>query len=281
MNGLTRLEPVFHRVVDFFYHYRPQPFPGRERLHRCKIVSHRGQHDNLRVRENTLAAFEIARSCGVWGIELDIRWTRDLVPVVTHDPDLRRVFQLPLRVAALNFAQLRARAPLVPSLAEVVAACGRRLHLMIDLKQEAFPDPPRQRRRLAEHLALLSPGRDYHFLALQPAVFETFKVAPPQTYLPVGQGPLGVLSRLALRRRYGGIAGHYLMLSDRLIARHRQAAQETGTGFVKSRNCLFRELNRGVHWIFSNHAAGLQAMRNALLAGSGCPPDRHRERDRR
>jgi glycerophosphoryl diester phosphodiesterase len=85
-----------------------------------------------------------------------------------------------------------------------------------------------------------------------------------------------VLSRLALRRRYGGIAGHYLMLSDRLIARHQQAAQETGTGFVESRNCLFRELNRGVHWIFSNHAAGLQAMRNALLAGSGCPPDRRR-----
>ncbi len=96
MSPLTRLEPVFHRVVDFFYHYLPQPFPGPERLRRCKIVSHRGQHDTPGVRENTLAAFETARACGVWGIELDIRWTRDLVPVVTHDPDLRRVFQLPL-----------------------------------------------------------------------------------------------------------------------------------------------------------------------------------------
>jgi len=276
MNLSSRLEPAFHRVVDFFYHYLPQPFPGPERLRRCKIVSHRGQHDTPGVRENTLAAFEIARSCGVWGIELDIRWTRDLVPVVTHDPDLRRVFQLPLRVAALTFAQLRARAPLLPSLAEVVAACGRRQHLMIDLKQEVFPDPPRQRRRLAAHLAPLSPGRDYHFLALQPAVFETFTVAPPQTYLPVGQGGVGAMSRLALRRRYGGITGHYLLLSDRLIARHRQADQQTGTGFVASRNCLFRELNRGVDWIFSNHAVGLQALRNALLAGSGCPPDRGR-----
>ncbi len=228
MSPLTRLEPVFHRVVDFFYHYLPQPFPGPERLRRCKIVSHRGQHDTPGVRENTLAAFETARACGVWGIELDIRWTRDLVPVVTHDPDLRRVFQLPLRVAALTFAQLRA------------------------------------------------PGRDYHFLALQPAVFETFTVAPPQTYLPVGQGGVGAMSRLALRRRYGGITGHYLLLSDRLIARHRQADQQTGTGFVASRNCLFRELNRGVDWIFSNHAVGLQALRNALLAGSGCPPDRGR-----
>lgn len=276
MNPLTCLEPAFHRVVDFFYHYLPQPFPGAERLRRCKIVSHRGQHDTPGVRENTLAAFEIARSCGVWGIELDIRWTRDLVPVVTHDPDLRRVFQLPLRVAALSFSELRARAPLVPSLAEVVAACGRRQHLMIDLKQEAFPDPPRQRRRLADELAALSPGRDYHFLSLSPALFDTFGIAPPQTYLPVGQGGLGALSRLALRHRYGGLTGHYLLLSDRLIARHQQAAQATGTGFVASRNCLFRELNRGVDWIFSNHAARLQAIRNALLAGSGCPPDRRR-----
>ncbi|MFY9943313.1 MAG: glycerophosphodiester phosphodiesterase [Desulfobacterales bacterium] len=270
------MEPAFHRVVDFFYHYLPQPFPGAERLRRCKIVSHRGQHDTPGVRENTLAAFEIARSCGVWGIELDVRWTRDLVPVVTHDPELRRVFQLPLRVAALSFSELRARAPLVPSLAEVVAACGRRQHLMIDLKQEAFLDPPRQRRRLADELAALSPGRDYHFLSLSPALFDTFGIAPSQTYLPVGQGGLGALSRLALRRRYGGLTGHYLLLSDRLIARHQQAAQATGTGFVASRNCLFRELNRGVDWIFSNHAARLQAIRNALLAGSGCPPDRRR-----
>jgi glycerophosphoryl diester phosphodiesterase len=269
MNPLTHLEPAFHRVVDAIYRRRRQPFPGPERLRRSKIIAHRGQHDNLGVPENTLAAFKAARSCGVWGVELDVRWTRDLVPVVIHDPDLRRVFRLPLRVAALTFAGLRARAPLVPSLAEVVAACGRRLHLMIDLKREAFPDPRRQRRRLADELAALTPGRDYHFLSLTPAVFDTFGVAPPQTFLPVGQGPLGGLSRLALERRYGGVTGHYLMLSDHLIRRHRQAAQGTGTGFVASRNCLFRELNRGVDWIFSNHAAALQALRDKLLAGGG------------
>jgi glycerophosphoryl diester phosphodiesterase len=276
MSPLTRLEPAFHRVVDFFYRYLPQPFPGPERLRRCKIVSHRGQHDTPGVPENTLAAFEIARSCGVWGIELDIRWTRDLVPVVTHDPDLRRVFHLPLRVAALSFTQLRARAPLVPSLAEVVAACGRRQHLMIDLKQEAFPDPPRQRRRLVDELAALTPGRDYHFLSVTPAIFDTFGVAPPQTFLPVGQGPLGGVSRLALERGYGGVTGHYLLLNDHLVRRHRQAAQATGTGFVASRNCLFRELNRGVDWIFSNHAVALQALRDALLADGRRPRDQGR-----
>jgi glycerophosphoryl diester phosphodiesterase len=272
MNRLTCLEPAFHRVVDLLFQHLPQPFPGRERLRRCRIVSHRGEHDNQRVCENTLAAFTAAQSCGVWGIELDLRWTRDLVPVVSHDPDLRRVFHLPLRVGEMTFTQLRSQAPLVPSLAEVVAACGRHQHLMIDLKKETFPDPSHQRRQLADHLAPLTPGRDYHFLALQPAVFEIFMIAPPPTYLPVGQMQPQPFSDLALSRRYGGITGHYLLLNDRLIQRHRQSAQRTGTGFVKSRNCLFRELNRGVDWIFSNHAADLQAIRNGLLGGTGCTP---------
>ncbi|MFN2166628.1 MAG: glycerophosphodiester phosphodiesterase, partial [Anaerolineae bacterium] len=94
MNLLSRLEPAFHRVVDAIYRRRPQPFPGRERLRRCKIIAHRGQHDNRGVPENTLAAFKAARSCGVWGIELDIRWTRDLVPVVTAHLARARVGRL-------------------------------------------------------------------------------------------------------------------------------------------------------------------------------------------
>ncbi|MBI5063363.1 MAG: hypothetical protein HZB87_07865 [Desulfatitalea sp.] len=33
-----------------------------------------------------------------------------------------------------------------------------------------------------------------------------------------------------------------------------------GTAYPRSANCLFRELNRKVDFIFSNHAAGLQAI---------------------
>jgi glycerophosphoryl diester phosphodiesterase len=37
-----------------------------------------------------------------------------------------------------------------------------------------------------------------------------------------------------------------------------------GTGYVRTPNCLFRELNRGVDWIFSNHAAEVQALLRRL-----------------
>jgi len=38
-----------------------------------------------------------------------------------------------------------------------------------------------------------------------------------------------------------------------------------GTAYIKSRNSLFRELNRGVEWIFSNNAIEIQSIRNSCL----------------
>ena len=35
--------------------------------------------------------------------------------------------------------------------------------------------------------------------------------------------------------------------------------------FIGSRFCLYRELNRGVDWIFTNHALKLEAIRQELL----------------
>jgi glycerophosphoryl diester phosphodiesterase len=37
---------------------------------------------------------------------------------------------------------------------------------------------------------------------------------------------------------------------------------------VASRNCLFRELNRGIRWIFSNDAVRIQKIRDHYLASA-------------
>jgi glycerophosphoryl diester phosphodiesterase len=42
------------------------------------------------------------------------------------------------------------------------------------------------------------------------------------------------------------------------MGHHHRKRQRVGTGYIASPGCLFRELNRGVDWIFSNHAEGLQ-----------------------
>lgn len=245
----------------------PQPSPFKTRLEDITIFSHRGEHDNRAVIENSLQAFENACKAGVGGIEFDVRWTKDLVPVVFHDPDLKRMFNYPRRVADFSAGELRREFPLIPSLDEVVAVFGRRMHLMIELKQEYFPDPEGQSRHLHDLLKRLGPGRDFHLISLTPQVFKVFDMFPSETYLPIARVKAGRLSVLSLDHLYGGLTGHYMFISRAMIDRHHLVSQKVGTGFVHSRNSLFREINRGVDWIFSNRAVWLQKIVDDLI---GC-----------
>ena len=95
------------RLADFWLMLVPRARPSRQALIDCMIISHRGEHDNRKVRENTLAAFDRAALAGVAGLEFDVRWTRDLQPVVIHDADARRVFGRDLVVAEVSLAELR------------------------------------------------------------------------------------------------------------------------------------------------------------------------------
>jgi glycerophosphoryl diester phosphodiesterase len=252
------LETLFLELADRFTSKRPYPSVSREQLSTCKIVSHRGEWINGGLIENTLAAFEAALDGGVWGLEFDIRWTRDQVPVVSHDPDLSRLFGAPDTISGLTFAQLRRRFPDIPSLEEMVERFGRRCHLMIELKEEPFPDPLGQERILADCLAPLTPVCDFHLMSLNPAVFSVFEVAPRDAMLPIARLQTRRFSRLALSSRFGGLTGHYLLLSRRLVRRHHRHGQRVGTGFIASVSCLHRELNREVDWLFTNRGAALQ-----------------------
>ncbi len=69
------------------------------------IIAHRGA--SAERPENTLAAFRRALALDVDGIELDVRVTRDGVPVVFHDPTLRRLTGRAGRLAAKTWAELR------------------------------------------------------------------------------------------------------------------------------------------------------------------------------
>lgn len=260
MKLFSLIENALERIVDGFYALRPQPFPGPERLQSCKIISHRGEYDNRAVFENTLPAFEAARGAGVAGLEFDIRWTKDLHPVVVHDPDLSRVFELDLKVADVSLASLRARCPQVPLLSEVIRIYGRKLHLMVEIKAESYPDPTLQNRILADCFADLRPRIDYHLISLTPHMFDRVSFVPAATFMPIALWNVSRFSRLALEKKMGGIAGHYFLLDRSTIAKHQALGQAVGSGYPGSKNCLFREINRGVDWIFSNNAAELQSI---------------------
>lgn len=265
------LQAVAMGAVDILTAAVPRRLPDPDALRQCKIISHRGENDNRQIRENTLPAFRAARDAGVWGIECDIRWTADLVPIIHHDPGCGRLFDDPVTIASLTFADLRARFPLIPSLQEVIQEFGGATHLMLEIKAEHYPDPEQQKTILRDLLSPLKPGGDFHFLLLDPDLATRVDFLPQETCYLVAELNVAELSRQAIDKGFGGLTGHYLMLNNKVRDRHAAAGQGIGTGFIHSRNALFRELNRGIEWIFSNQAVKMQRILEASKRQSkGC-----------
>lgn len=268
MNINIWLENRILRFADFVYEKIPQPVPAAKHLKSCKIISHRGEHDNQSVFENTIAAFDRVNDAGVWGIELDIRWTKDLMPVVFHDAALKRVFGSDININQVTLTELNMHCRLIPTLSEVIQKYGKKLHLMVEIKREVYPEPEHQSYVLKNLFRNLTPQDDFHFISLRPEMFELIDFVPSSTFVPSARLNIKRLSDLALKNSYHGIAGHYVLISDRILKKHHMQKQYVGTGYVCSENCLLRELNRGVEWIFTNHAVKLQAICDALI-GTG------------
>jgi len=258
-------DKLLQLLVDGVFAGIPQPKPTISDLLNCKIVSHRGEHDNKIVKENTLAAFDRVLHQGIWGIELDIRWTKDLQPVVIHDPDCRRVFGSALEVNRATLDELQSKIPEIPSLDQIIQRYGKKIHLMIEIKEQELVDTEYQQARLKALFSSLNPATDFHILALTADIFGMVDFLPGRALLPVAEYNVHLLSEMALAESYAGISGQYLLISKNTIQKHGRRNQKTGTGFVGSRNCFYRELNRGVEWIFTNHAIELRGLQQELL----------------
>jgi glycerophosphoryl diester phosphodiesterase len=100
------------------------------RLHRKAavepvIVGHRGVCGHPELKENTLEAFDLAIELG-GGIELDLQLTADGIPVISHDPDLRRIHDVDSVIADTTLQDLKTIAPGVPTLDEVFTRYQKR-----------------------------------------------------------------------------------------------------------------------------------------------------------
>ncbi|MGW2676117.1 glycerophosphodiester phosphodiesterase [Streptomyces sp. NPDC001436] len=99
-------------------------------------VGHRG--DPYRVRENTLASIGSAFARGADAVEIDVRLTRDGVPVLLHDETLERLWGHDVRLDAVTAPQLKElTGGGVPTLHEALAQAGAG-RLMIDLPGAGF-----------------------------------------------------------------------------------------------------------------------------------------------
>lgn len=106
------------------------------------LYAHRGLHDNkTEAPENSMRAFRKAVEAG-FGIELDVRLTKDKVPVVFHDAALKRVCGERGKVAQYTFEELQ-RFSLcgsderIPKLEDVLRLVDGKVPLIVELKTES------------------------------------------------------------------------------------------------------------------------------------------------
>lgn len=245
MSALNYLE----KLVDKYFAYRPRPQPISVNTS-VRIIAHRGAHNHaLAIKENTVAAFERALDYGCDGIELDVHACADGVLVVNHDPTLNRLWGQDVAIKTLRFSELRALVPEVPSLAEVIERYGKRIHLYIELKA-----PFTNLKELADTLQGLTPVEDYHLLCLDETMLPTLTMFPKHSLLLVpGHNNVRLFCQLSIEQQYGGVMGHYLLVSNRHVKQLTTAEQLVGVGFVDSRFSLYRELNRGINLLFTNN----------------------------
>lgn len=251
------------KVVDGIFALIPHAAP-RPRRSRVRFVAHRGNTGEARAaKENTLAAFRRCAELGAWGIELDVRWSADGVPVVIHDPDTVRVFGgRPLVIGERRFEDIARLIPEVPPLEAVLREFGGRLHVMVELKQ---PPLDRARRATLKRLfADLEPAVDFHLLSLDVRAFDSLRDFPPRSFMAVAEVNVGATLEAAARRGFGAVGGHYLLFTRARRERLKRLEIGFGSGFVDSRNLLHREIGLGSDWIFTDRAARLKAALDEL-----------------
>ncbi len=259
---MPTLTDSLQMVSSFIYRFIPRRAPSDEELSKVKIVAHRGAWNLTDRLENTLPAFRECLNHKIWAIEFDVRFTKDDVPIVHHDESTVRVFEKDLVIADMNFEDLRRVVPQIPTFAEVIEELGQKLHFMIELKTQLTESHVSI---LKDLLKTLKPIEDYHFMSLEIPRFRALHFVDKKALVSIARLNIKDVFDESLREDLGGFTGQYLLLNQSMNQKCKKKGIKVGTGFPDSKNLFFREVNRGVDWVYTNHAPQLAQFLLALF----------------
>lgn len=143
--------------------------------------AHRGLFDNEQdYPENTLAAFSRAIEAG-YGIELDVRLTKDDKLVVAHDTGLQRICGKNIAIRKITYAELSQYHVLnstqtIPLFSEVLDLIAGRVPLVVEIKAE---HDPFQTSRLTDQALRSYPG-PYCIESFDPRVLIWYRARRPR-----------------------------------------------------------------------------------------------------
>jgi glycerophosphoryl diester phosphodiesterase len=120
-----------------------------------RLIAHRGGVVDDAHPENSPSSLEAAIAAGYWMVEVDVRRTRDGIPVLQHDRTFQRFYGDPRNVTDMDWAEVKmlranpgnSRPMRFEELAE---RCKGRMRLMLDVKNE--PNPPEYYRTMEKAL---------------------------------------------------------------------------------------------------------------------------------
>ncbi|MGB9678319.1 MAG: glycerophosphodiester phosphodiesterase, partial [Candidatus Ratteibacteria bacterium] len=106
-----------------------------------ELIGHRGLCNKY--TENTIEAFLDAFDNGADAVEMDIQLTKDNVPIIFHDFDLKRFFGINKRVNELKLEEIRKlrlkNGEFIPTLFEVLEKLrGKRLFIELKTLHDDF-----------------------------------------------------------------------------------------------------------------------------------------------
>lgn len=237
------------------------------------VAAHRGASGHA--PENTMAAFHEAVGAGADLIELDVRFTRDLVPVVIHDRTLARTAGGRDPVATLSYAELARRdagrwfhprfaGEQVPSLATVLTGLPQDMGINCEVKPDGDRRPlavlaGRVREEIHAHRGtrqVLVSSFDHRFL-------RAYRQTAPGDPLGVLLHPVRDLVRrpVTIARR---LDAAYIFCSRSLVRRSMiDAAHDEGFGvgvYTVNTTAMIPRFSRfGIDLVFTNFPAEIRA----------------------
>ncbi|WP_411143708.1 glycerophosphodiester phosphodiesterase [Streptomyces sp. x-80] len=219
------------------------------------VIGHRGAP--YAHRENTLAALRGALEAGADAVEIDVRHTRDGIPVLLHDATLARLWGHDRPLSSLTFAEVReVTAGGVPTLREALALTAGypRARALIDL-----PDPAAADSAVTEVHESDAAGRAYYcggglaMLAVRAAdpdaeiAFSWARAAPPRPVL---------LDRI----RPQWLNYHFGLVTEDRVRRAHDGGYACAAWTVDTPRTARRLLRAGVDAITTNRVAALRPL---------------------
>lgn len=242
------------------------------------IIGHRGA--SAVAPENTLVAFEEALRVGADGIEFDVRLSRDEVPVVIHDGNLKRTALVNGLVSELTVDQLREfnvgafsrrlddERYRVPTLVEVLQMFKKTDGLLyLEMKGEPVGE------KLVERVAELI---DEHAMGNQ-VIVECFQLEAIKLLKDIAPGiRTAALFESRLRRPFSRnplkaateshvdeVAPHHSLVTESLVKEAKDSGFEVVVWTVDDPRWIQRAKNLGIKALITNDPASMLVRRDS------------------